>query len=84
MPAAALNGANCPALVNNRATPNDEALIRSMFGAVLHALVHLYVPASLDYGNSVVREVMNVQDAIELNTSQSLVTANNQRALCCL
>ena len=74
---AGLTAASCPAVVNNRATPNDESLIRSMYGVVLHTLVNVYVPASLDYGNSVVREVINVQEAIELNATQSLVNANN-------
>ena len=43
---------------------------------MLHALVDVYVPASLEYGNSVVREVLKVQDAIALNTSPRLVNAN--------
>ncbi|KAM0802040.1 hypothetical protein BDR22DRAFT_846297 [Usnea florida] len=73
----ALGASGCPAVVDNRATPNDEALIRSMLGVVLHTLVNVYVPASLNYGNSPAQEVVNVQDAIELNTTQSLVNANN-------
>ena len=48
-----------------------------MFGVVLHTLVNLYVPASLDYGDNSVQEVINVQDAIELNATRSLVNANN-------
>lgn len=73
----ALGASSCPAIVNNRATPNDKSLVRSMFGVVLHTLVNVYVPATLDYGNSVVLPVINVQDAIDLNTTQSLVNANN-------
>ena len=35
------------------------------------------MPESLDYGNSVVEEVIDVQDAIELNATASLVNANS-------
>ena len=75
--APALGAASCPAIVNNRATLNDVSLIRSMFGVVLHTFLNLYVPVTLDYGNNFVREVVNVQDAIGLNTTQSLVNANS-------
>ena len=64
-------------MVANEARPNDEALIRSMYGTVVNMLAHVYVPESLDYGNSVVEEVIDVQDAIELNATASLVNANS-------
>lgn len=63
--------------MDNRATPNDEALIRSMYGTIVHMLANVYLPGSLDYGNSVVEQVNDVQDAIELNETESLVNANN-------
>ncbi|KAF6237495.1 hypothetical protein HO173_004385 [Letharia columbiana] len=74
---AGLTRASCPRVVRNRASPDDEALIRSMYGSVVHMLAHVYVPESLDYGNSVVQEVDGVQAAIELNATESLVTASN-------
>lgn len=74
---AGLTSPSCPAVVDNRATPNDEALIRSMYGTIVHMLANVYLPGSLDYGNSVVEQVNDVQDAIELNETESLVNANN-------
>lgn len=74
---AGLTAASCPTVVANEARPNDEALIRSMYGTVVNMLAHVYVPESLDYGNSVVEEVIDVQDAIELNATASLVNANS-------
>lgn len=74
---AGLTRANCPKVVDNKAAPNDEALIRSMYGSIVHMLVNVYLPESLDYGNSVVEEVNNVQDAVALNATESMVNANN-------
>ncbi|KAL9135213.1 MAG: hypothetical protein Q9175_003597 [Cornicularia normoerica] len=74
---AGLTRANCPKVVDNKAAPNDEALIRSMYGSIVHMLVNVYLPESLDYGNSVVEEVINVQDAVALNATESMVNANN-------
>lgn len=74
---AGLTSGSCPKVVGNRATPNDEALIGSIYGTVVHMLANVYVPESLDYGNSVVEQVNDVQDAIELNATESLVNANN-------
>lgn len=74
---AGLTSGSCPKVVGYRATPNDEALIGSMYGTVVHMLANVYVPESLDYGNSVVEQVNDVQDAIELNATESLVNANN-------
>lgn len=48
-----------------------------MYGSVVHMLAHVYVPGSLDFGNSVVKEVDGVQAAIELNATEGLVNANN-------
>ncbi len=77
---AGLTRASCPTVVrggdnDDRATPNDEALLRSMYGAVVKMLTNVYLPATLDYGNSVVEEVRDVQDAIELSAAESLVNA---------
>lgn len=74
---AGLTRASCPAVVDNAAAPNDEALLRSMYGTVVNMLTHVYLPETLDYGNSVVEEVSNVQDAIELSATRSLRNANN-------
>ena len=48
-----------------------------MYGTVVRVLTHVYVPASLDHGNSVVEGANFVQDAIELNETESLVNANS-------
>ena len=72
-----LTRSSCPRVVDNRMVPNDETLMRSMFGSIVRILAHIYVPESLDYGNSYVETVDNVQDVIELNETASLVNANN-------
>ena len=53
--------------------PNDEALIRSMYGVIVRALAQVYVPESVKYDET----VDFVQDVIELNETASLANANN-------
>ena len=64
---------SCPRVVKDRAVPNDDALIRSMYSAVVRMLVNVYLPESLAYGRS---KVKAVQDVIELNETASLLNAN--------
>lgn len=72
-----LTRASCPNVVGGRATPNDDRLLQSMYATVVNMLAHVYLSESLDYGNSVVDEVYNVQDAIELSDTRSLLNVNN-------
>ncbi len=76
---AGLTRASCPTVPpgGDRATPNDEALLRSMYGSVVKMLTNVYLPATLDHGDSMVEEVGNVQDAIELGAAGSLANAYN-------
>ena len=59
--------------------PNDEALMRSMYGVIVRMLAHVYVPESATYDETVdtVDTVDYVQDIIELNETASLVNANS-------
>ena len=72
-----LTQASCPRVVGGAARPNDVALVASMYGTVVRLLAHVYLPETLDYGNSVVEQVENVQDAIELSAAASLGNANS-------
>ena len=70
---AVLKETACPRVVDNRMVPNDEALIRSMYGSIVRMLAHVYVPESVRHDETV--DVL--QDVIELNETASLVNANS-------
>lgn len=68
----------CPRVRRNRFTPNDDSLITSKFGAIIHQITHIYIKH--DAKLSPTRdwnEVPRVMDAVELSASKSLGNAVN-------
>ena len=64
----------CPRLVNNALSPNTAALTFNLMSIIVHELIHVYnedqqVPA----GN----ETYHIQDAVELNATDSMNNAAN-------
>ena len=76
---AALTVESCPKVVGNKLTPDDDTLVASMFGTIIHELVHIYHPVTANFREGIgdVEEVYDVQKAVELSAQKSLKNANN-------
>lgn len=72
-----LTADSCPDIVGRRSrrrfSPNNDALMRSQFAAVLHELVHLYNP----FEEEGFKETYLIQDLVDLNATDSLQNAQN-------
>ena len=62
----------CPILIDNKLSPNSEALTLNQLSAMVHELTHLYGPV-----NQPNMESYRIQDAIDLNATASLENASN-------
>ena len=67
----------CPTVVDNKLTPDDPTLVATMYGALVHELVHLYNPATRSTAVEGAEEVYDVQKAVDLDAKASLKNANN-------
>ena len=62
----------CPILIDNKLSPNNEALTNNQLAVMIHELVHLYGPTKQASG-----EAYSIQDAIDLNATASMANAAN-------
>ena len=69
---AAVARIDCPRLYGNSLSPNSMQLSLNQEAMIVHELAHLYADV-----NGWPNEIMNVQDAVNLNASASLSNANN-------
>ncbi|KAL6719816.1 hypothetical protein ACLMJK_001737 [Lecanora helva] len=63
---------DCPKLRGSNLSPNTDKLSRNQEAMIVHELVHIYQNVT-QYPD----EVMNIQDAINLNATSSFSNANN-------
>ena len=60
----------CPSVVNNELTPNNAILVWNQFGVLVHELAHMY-------GVQTDEETFMIQDAVNLDATQSVANAQN-------
>ena len=83
---------DCPAVIGSRRSrrfdPNSGRLVHNQYAALIHDLTHVYVPATetvadvttgdgASLQDNISREPYRIQDVVELNATQSVLSAAN-------